>query len=449
MFADGLFRGTRRSPTRRGVRNVSGVAALVALIITALSGCTEGSNKNKTGITLEVWAHSGQPAERETLKNQIERFNAMRRGIDVRLTVLPEGTYNGQIQAAALAGDLPDVLEFDGPYVYNYAWQRKLIPLDEHLAPSVKNDLLPSILAQGTYRGKLFCVAQFDSALGLYARKSRLEAIQVRIPQSPQTAWMVDEFERILAALAKQDTDGAVLDLKLNYRGEWFAYGFSPIIQSAGGDLINRNHFRSAANKLNGPEAVSAMRMLQGWFKAGYVDQNLDDAAFVSGRVALSWVGHWEFRRYSQSLGEDLVVLPLPDFGGGSRSGLGSWNWGISADSEHADAAIQFLEFLLEPEQVLAMSRANGAVPATRTAIARSEVYGPGGPLHLFARQLIEGFAVPRPQTPAYPIISSAFENAFLNVRNFADVKASLDYAVRMIDQDIQDNRGYPQIDSE
>jgi multiple sugar transport system substrate-binding protein len=398
---------------------------------------------------LEVWVHSGQPAERKALQHQIKRYNANQREISVRLTVLPEGTYNGQVQAAALAGDLPDLLEFDGPYVYNYAWQQQLIPLDGRLSVSVKNDLLPSILAQGTYRGRLYSVGQFDSGLGLYARRSHLQAIQARIPKSPQTAWMVDEFEQILAALAQRDPDGAVLDLKLNYRGEWFAYGFSPIIQSAGGDLINRSHYQSAANKLNGPEAIAAMRVLQGWIKAGYVDLNLDDAAFVSGRVSLSWVGHWEFRRYSDALGKDLVVLPLPDFGDGPRSGLGSWNWGISAESKHPDAAIHFLEYLLKPEQVLAMSKANGAVPATRTAIARSETYGPDGPLHLFARQLIEGLAVPRPKTPAYPIISSAFENAFLGIRNSADVQASLDNAVRIIDQDIRDNHGYPQIGSE
>jgi len=99
---------------------------------------------------------------------------------------------------------------------------------------------------------------------------------------------------------------------------------------------------------------------------------------------------------------------------------------------------------LLRPDEVLAMTRANGAVPATREAIARSSLYKPGGPLRLFAAQLLDGYSVPRPQTPAYPIISSAFEQAFRDIQNGGDVQAALDRAVALIDRDIRDNKGYP-----
>ena len=92
------------------------------------------------------------------------------------------------------------------------------------------------------------------------------------------------------------------------------------------------------------------------------------------------------------------------------------------------------------------MTRANGAVPATREAIARSPLYKPGGPLQLFSTQLLGGYSVPRPQTPAYPIISSAFEQAFRDIQNGGDVQAALDRAVALIDRDIRDNKGYPPV---
>lgn len=376
--------------------------------------------------------------------NQIARFNATQSDVYVRPTLIPEGSYNGQVQAAALAGELPDLLEFDGPFVYSYAWQGKLRPLEGLLPSALRADLLPSILAQGTYRGQLYSVGTFDSGLGLYVRPSRLRAVGARVPQRPQDAWTVDEFERILAALAERDPDGAVLDLKLNYRGEWFTYAFSPVIESAGGDLIDRGDYRSAAGVLNGPAAVGAMRHVQSWIRDGYVDPNLDDSAFSAGRVALSWVGHWEYARYHTAVGDDLAVVPLPDFGRGTRTGEGSWNWGIPRSSRHPEAAMHFLEFILRPEEILRMTRANGAVPATRTALARSRLYGPGGPLRLFAVQLTQGYAVPRPRTPAYPVISSAFQGAFLSIRNGANVPRALDQAVRIIDADIDDNHGYP-----
>lgn len=90
------------------------------------------------------------------------------------------------------------------------------------------------------------------------------------------------------------------------------------------------------------------------------------------------------------------------------------------------------------------MASSNGAVPATRTAIERSPLYSSAGPLGLFTRQLLGGFSVPRPQTPAYPVITSAFQQAFNDIRNGGDVKAALDKAAAIIDQDIDDNKGYP-----
>ena len=417
----------------------------LVFVLAVIAGCSREPVELPGGaVQLTAWVHSGREAERETIVDQVRRFNAGNEVVEIDLTVIPEGNYNAQVQAAALADDLPDLLEFDGPFVYNYVWQGHLVPLETLLAPAVRADLIPSIVAQGTYDAHLYSVGTFDSGLGLYGRRSRLEAAGARIPDSADAAWTVDEFERALAALAERDTDGQVLDLKLNYDGEWYTYAFSPVIESAGGDLIDRGGFRSSSGVLDGPESVAALRRMQEWIAKGYVDPNVDDDAFVAGRVDLSWVGHWEYRRYRESIGDDLVLLPLPNFGAGSKTGQGSWNWGVTTGCRHPELAARFLEFLLEPEEVLLMTNANGAVPATQAATSRSELYGAGEPLRLFAEQLAGGYSVPRPRTPAYPVITTAFREAFLDIRNGADVRSALRKAAATIDQDIADNHGYP-----
>jgi multiple sugar transport system substrate-binding protein len=418
---------------------------ILAWIAITLAACSDESVPvaGVKPLQLHAWAHAGQAGEREVIQDQVTRFNKLNSDITVELTFIPERTYNAQVQAAAIAGDLPDLLEFDGPYLYNYVWQGHLQALDNLLPARLQKDLLPSIIEQGRYHGKLYAVGTFDSGLGLYARRSALEQVGARIPSGPRDAWTAQEFAALLKALADKDPDGAVLDLKFNYAGEWFTYAFSPILQSAGADLIERRDYQSADGVLNSAAAVKAMTQLQSWLKAGYVDANVDDGAFISGRVALSWVGHWEYPRYAKALGDDLLLLPLPDFGKGSRTGQGSWAWGINAEGQRADAAARFLSFLLQPDEVLAITNANGAVPARRAAIARSPLYAVGGPLHLFVEQLSEGYAVPRPQTPAYPVITSAFQQAFFDIRNGADVQKTLDHAVATIDQDIADNKGY------
>lgn len=410
-----------------------------------LGGCSDSSvpRVGERTLVLHAWAHAGQAAERKVIQDQVTRFNQINSDVEVELSLIPERDYNAQLQAAAIAGDLPELVEFDGPYLYNYVWQGYLQPLDLLLPSSIRLDLLPSIVAQGRYQGKLYAVGTFDSGLGLYARRSALERVGARIPNGPADAWSAQEFDALLAALAQHDADGAVLDLKLNYPGEWFTYAFSPLLQSAGGDLIDRRDYQRANGILNGRQSVAAMKQLQGWLQGNYVDANVDDAAFVGRRVALSWVGHWEYPRYAAEYGDDLLLLPLPNMGQGMRTGQGSWAWGISATGRRAEAAARFLSFLLQPEEVLAMADANGAVPARKAAIARSERYGADGPLRLFVEQLTEGYAVPRPQTPAYPVITSAFQQAFNDLRNGGDVQAALDRAAAAIDQDIADNKGY------
>ena len=414
--------------------------ALAALALAAaLAGCGREAGP---AAALTVWAHAGQAAERRVLEAQVARWNAAHPQARVALTLLPEGAYGSQVQAAALAGDLPDVLELDGPYVARYAWQGHLRPLDGLLPRAVVEDLIPSVRAQGTWRGRLYAVGAFDSGLALWARRSLVEAAGARIPAHPREAWSAREFEALLAALAARDPDGAVLDLKLNWQGEWYTYGFSPLLVSAGGDLIDRSRWR-AAGTLDGSASVAAMRTVQGWIRRGYVDPNLDDAAFVQGRVALSWSGHWDWPRYRAAWGEDLVLVPLPDLGRGSRSGQGSWAWGVTARARDPRLAARFLAFLLRPEEVLAMTAANGAVPGTRTALARSPAHAPGGPLHLYAVQLTQGWTVPRPRTPAYPVVTSAFQQAFADIRDGVDPRAALARAARLIDEDIAANAGY------
>jgi len=418
------------------------VFVISVLCVAACDSSNDKSTEKSKVTTLVVWAHAGQPEERKTLEKQVKRFNNVQGQVQIKLTILPEGSYNAQIQAAALAGDFPDILEFDGPYIYSYVWQGHLIPIEKLISEETRKDLLPSIIQQGTYQGHIYSIGTFDSGLGLYGRRSILEQAEIRIPETVEDAWSIEEFERILQILAEGDEDHAILDLKLNYRGEWYTYAFSPVIQSAGGDLIDRVNYQTADGFLNSDAAVFAMQKLQSWITNEYVDPNLDEAAFVNGRVALSWAGHWEYTRYAEAFSDDLLILPLPDFGKGSRSAQGSWNWGITKKCSDSRAAFKFLEFLLQPEEVLAMANANGAVPATYTAIKASPLYGENGPLKLFVRQL-ESVTVPRPQTPAYPVITSVFQDAFDDIRNGAVVKTTLDQAVTVIDQDIQDNKGY------
>lgn len=421
------------------------LALLGAAAAGACGGGGSGDDDGAAAPALRVWAHSGQEAEREVLRAQAERFEAAHPDVRVELTLIPEGSYHEQAQAAALAGDLPDVLELDGPFVAAYAWQGHLRPLDSLVSDSLLADLLPSIVEQGRWRERLWALGAFDSGLGLFARRSALETVGARIPSHPEEAWSVEELERILAALAESDEDGAPLDLHLNYRGEWYTYAFQPALRSAGGGLLDTD-VPVASGMLDSDPTLRMLERMQGWIERRWVDANVDDAAFTEGRVALSWSGHWNYGAYADRWGDDVVAIPLPDFGESSRTGQGSWVWAVTRAAEDLELAADWIRFVLSPTEIRAMTEANAAVPARVSVAQESPLYGPGRPLRPWLEALRDGWAVPRPRTPAYPLATSAFQEVVEAVRNREEVGEAAREAARLIDREIADNRGYPSV---
>jgi len=305
-------------------------------------------------VTVEVWFHSGKGEEREVLDAQVEEFNSSQDAIVIDAVQLPEGSYNDQVNAAALAGDLPCLLDFDGPFLYNYAWSGYLAPLDDYVSDDLKGDFLPSIINQGTYGGSLYSLGTFDSGLAIWGNKTYLDAAGVRIPTGIEDAWTKEEFIDALEKLQALDEVEYAIDFKMNYgAGEWFTYGFAPMMQSWGGDLIDRNEYMSADGVLNGAEAVESMTFFQSLFADGYANAEPagDDCFYGDKSCALAWVGHWMWGPHSDGLGDELVLLPMPTFGEKAATGMGSWNWGLTSSCENPDAAWEFLNFLVSQKK--------------------------------------------------------------------------------------------------
>ena len=71
---------------------------------------------------LSLWYHgAGNQVEREILVGIIEDFNSSQDEWKVVLEEFPQAAYNDSVTAAALAGNLPDILDMDGPVMPNWA----------------------------------------------------------------------------------------------------------------------------------------------------------------------------------------------------------------------------------------------------------------------------------------------------------------------------------------
>ena len=395
--------------------------------------------------TITVWTHE-DAASREfaALKEAAEKFNRRQHVYRVEITSSLRRDYQGWVHREAANGTLPCLLEFDGPLLAEFAWLQYLQPIDQFVPPELLNNFLPSIVAQGTYHGRLYSLGQYDSGMGLWGNRRYLLAAGVRIP-TLQSPWSQAEFEKALIKLAALKGVSYAINFSLPMKyGEFYAYAYAPILQSFGGDLINRHGYRTAKGVLDGPPSVAAMKHFQRWVQKGWTRDALTQSDdFEKGKAALSWQGHWVHPSYHKALGKDLVLMPMPDFGQGIRTGMGSWTWGISSTCHAPAGAWSFLAHLLSTKEIVRMTNINHAIPARRSALAQSPLYGARGPLRFFVQQLEAG-GVPRPPTPAYGTISKIFGEAVGNIVAGADVQAELSHAANSIDQTIAANRGYP-----
>jgi multiple sugar transport system substrate-binding protein len=430
---------------RRGGRNhqwlVTGLRMAVVLLCANTCDATESLPK-----TISVATHEeANSPEFDVLKKAAETFNHRQRKyrVEIASAAAVGLNYESWVHREAAAGTLPCLLEFDGPSMAAFAWPQYLLPIERFVPPELLRDLLPSIVAQGTYQGLLYSLGQFDSGVGLWGNRRYLRAAGVRIA-TLKAPWSLAEFEQALARLSALDSVDYAISFGLAGGGEFYSYAYSPILQSFGGDLIDRRHYRTARGVLDGPQSVEAMRRFQSWFQKGWALPDFDRPYdFQNGKSALSWSGHWGYRLYHKALGKDLVWMPLPDFGRGIKTGMGSWSWGITSTCQAPAGAWAFLAYLLSPRVIVRMTNVNNGIPAHRSALVQSPLYGPHGPLRFFVPQLEMG-GVSRPITPAYGTISRAFTEAVTRIVTGDDVQSSLSKAADTIDQTIAAHRGYP-----
>jgi multiple sugar transport system substrate-binding protein len=441
------------APSPRKAWRKAAVGVVMAVTMSTLAACSGTSTSTSsagdgTG-TIKVWAHQGQDSENAALQAAVDDFNKSQSKITVKLTLISGNTYTNTITSTP-ANKLPDVMEMDGPTLSSYVYNEKLAPLADFVPKETIANATPGSIAEGTTNGKLYGLAMYDSALGLFGNKKLLDAAGVTYPTSLDDVWTADEFTAALKVLAAANPSGKSLDVHEDYglAGEWGTYAFSPLLWSAGGDLIKDN---KASGVIDSDASVRALTTFASWKQ--YVDPNADGNAFPSGRVALGWGGHWMYPGYSKALGSDLIDLPLPDFGNGTKTGAGSWTWGIGSATTKGKAAGQFLAFLLNDKNVAAMVAGNGAPAATISAFAADALYSPTGALGLWAEQIqkncgagpVDNTCVSkdRPTTAGYPVITSQFGTALSAIWGGADVKKSLSSAAAAIDQAYSDNSNF------
>lgn len=392
---------------------------------------------------LTMWYHGGgNEVESNILNSIVTDFNAAQSDWMVSVESFPQGSYNDSVVAAALAGNLPCILDVDGPVMPNWAWAGYMQPLP--ISNAALEGHLDSTI--GRWDGEVYSVGLWEAAVALYARQSTLADLGLRTP-TLDNPWNMQEFMGALEAAKSSGNYEYAFDPGMAWTGEWYPYAFSPFLQSFGGDIVDRSTYQTAEGLLNGGAGQAFGTWWQSLFTEGYAPGTSQDPAdrdtgFIDGKYAFSWNGNWAGVATLDGGVDDVVFLPAPDFGNGSVIGAGSWQFGASGTCEHPEGVAAFVAHALQDEYLAAFSDGIGLIPSTMDSAKMTTNYAEGGALEPFFG-LSEAQALVRPVSPGYVVAAKVFEKALADIANGADVADTLDAAVDEIDADIEANSGY------
>ena len=406
--------------------------------VAGLAACGAGSGDGPA--TISLWTHAGgNDVELGVIKKTVSDYNASQDDYVVKVQDFPQDAYNDAVVAAASSDNLPCIMNVDGPNVANWAWAGYIQPME--LPEDTFEGQLEGTL--GKVDGEVYAYGYFDVALAMFSRKSTLDDAGVRVP-TLEKPWTKDEFMDALAKIDGLKRYDHALDMGTGGTGEWIPYGYSPQLQSFGADLIDRSDFQSADGVLNGPEALEWATWFRGLVEDGYMAQTSgadSTADFVNGKSGILYTGNWSDTAVKEAF-DDAVVLPPPDLGAGPKIGAGSWQVALAEGCEEDEGARDYLEFAHDTKYFVEYANAIGLIPATQDAAAEIPAYAEGGANRIYL-EMADQYAVVRPETPAYPYISSVFQKATSDILSGGDAQSILDKAVADIDRDIKQNGGY------
>lgn len=374
-------------------------------------------------VELTMWHHALDAGLEGAIVRQIvDDFNAAQEAWRVVLPERSDAPYAEAVAAAAEAGDLPDILDVEAVRVA--AWSGYLAPLD--LPAEALADLRPTAI--GRLDGTVVSAGAWETALALIARRSVLEDLGIRVPTA-DAPWDRDAFRTALEKIAATGAFAYPLDVGAVWGEAWYAHAVRPFVASAGGSIDHEGM------------TAEPMRDVAAWwrdlFDAGFVEgagqtprQRL--GGFIEGRYAMTWNGNWAVVAAVEEFGDDVVVLPPPDFGEGAKTATSSWHFAVSATSEHPDGGAAFIAHVLQPNYQRLFADGIGVLPASRAAAEGSIYYDEESAMTPFL-DIAERFAVPVPEDPAHAPAMAAFGEALARIAAGADIDEALNDAATAI----------------
>ncbi|MCD5002530.1 sugar ABC transporter substrate-binding protein [Enterococcus saccharolyticus] len=433
-------------------KKVLGFAAMSVLTLGLLAACGGKEDKKASSNPgdITVWVQfSDETPEGVAWQEIVDGFNKENEGkYKVETEYIPRsgsgGGYEDKVNAAITTNSLPDVITLDGPNTAAYANSGVIAPLDEYLEDADMDDVLDSIIQQGTYDGKMYAFGFSESNVGVYYNKAMFEEAGISEDQLPtlDDPWTWSEFTAISKKLVDK-FDTPAIDMQIASNDEMLTYAYTPFIWSNGGDVVNEDG-TEATGYFDNDKTVEGLEFIQGLVKDGYTTISPIEKGFETGKYPMLLSGSWtifDLEENYQDIDYGILPYPVSDTTKELVSPTGSWQLAMTTNTEKTEASSEFIKYATSTESSRIMSLGNSVLPIRHSTIELIKDEVSDGMRVLMEQNQRSGHA--RPVVVAYPQVSRAFQQAIQDISYFdenPDVKKVAEERAKEMQQAIDNS---------
>ncbi|MGZ5399971.1 MAG: sugar ABC transporter substrate-binding protein [Nocardioides sp.] len=360
----------------------------------------EVSDGEATG-TIEVWAMG---TEGEVLQDFSADFEEANPDVTLEVTAVPWDSAHDKLAGAIASGETPDVSLIGTTWMGEFAEAGGLMPTPENLVD--EEDFFPGAWASTEVGGTSYGVPWYVETRVLYYRSDLAQ--KAGWDEAPET-W--DDLKQFAEDMESKGGAEFGLNLQPGTTGSWQT--MLPFAWSNGASLTNED---GTEYTIDSPETAEALDYYTSYFDEGLSETRLLDvgeleSGFVNGTYGSFISGPWHTGLVEDAglTQEQYAVAPLPgkDSAPGS-SFIGGGDLAVFNDSDNADAAWKYVQWLTEAETQQAFYDEVGDLPAVQSAWEAGEL-AEDPQLQVFGRQLEE--AVSPPAVPTWAVVAGAIDS--------------------------------------
>ncbi|MDT6971555.1 sugar ABC transporter substrate-binding protein [Streptomyces cellulosae] len=358
---------TRNSRTIRA-RFLAGVLALTLL----LAGCSSEPTRDDGRVTLRFQSLAWQQESVEATKELVDEWNALHPEIQVEYVQGSWDSVHDQLLTSFEGGEAPDIVHDASDDLADFAYGGHLADLTDLLPERLTSDIPALSWESVTFGDGVYGVPFLQEPRVLIADAVRLKESGVRIP-TPEHPWSWAEFRQVAKELSGDGRYGvawplkepvsATLNLSLSAGGRLFHRGADGkvTVRFEDGDEVVP---RTISEQVSADHSASPTTLGSGG------SDTLP--GLFAGKYAMVPLGFSYRQQIVQQApkGFRWQVLPAPAGAGGLAQGVSPQTLSVAEDCPHKEEAVAFLDFLLQPRNMVRLALGDWMLPTGRQALA-------------------------------------------------------------------------------